>query len=146
MVNSGESWKETRRYTMTTLKQFGFGKKELMNIILQDEVVDLVAIIRDQMVNDIWEVNPKVLSCNAANILWSLVTGYRLPKGDAKLFRAVSLNDSISHIFSPRNLYIAFPFIKTLFPFWSPHLKYKKTFDDNKQFLMVILNIFKYLD
>ena len=39
MFNDEEGWKAQRRYVLKTLKDFGFGKKGLEGVLLEEEVV-----------------------------------------------------------------------------------------------------------
>ena len=78
----GRIWTEQRRFALKTLRDFGFGRKGMESLIL-DEVKELVEWIGKQ--------NGKPLNlhrrCSLAvvNALWSILTGDRYDHDDEKL-------------------------------------------------------------
>lgn len=139
IFNSGESWQELKRYTIRTLRDFGFGKKNSMNGVMQEEVDELMSTIKGGVLDGLgeWEVDPHLLASSAINVLWSLVAGYRFSLEDKNLQEAVRLNDDILFACGLSNRYTAFPWVKTLFPKLSKHEEHLKCYAEMQKFLRV---------
>ncbi|XP_069823412.1 cytochrome P450 2D17-like [Dendropsophus ebraccatus] len=86
----GNSWKEQRRFTLTTLRNFGMGKKSLEERVTE-EAQCLCSAFRSQ--KD--QFNPHFLMNNAvANVICSIAFGDRFEYDDAKFQRLLRLLDA----------------------------------------------------
>ena len=81
-ISSGKVWNEQRRFTLRTLKNFGFGKQTQLDMTLE-EVQDMVDWFKSS------EGKPTLLQFTfdlpTVNALWALVSGKRFAKGDSSL-------------------------------------------------------------
>uniref|UniRef100_A0A3Q4I9R8 Cytochrome P450 2K1-like n=2 Tax=Neolamprologus brichardi TaxID=32507 RepID=A0A3Q4I9R8_NEOBR len=76
---NGESWKELRRFALTTLKDFGMGKRLTQDKILE-ECGYLIQVIEDHKGNAFDTAFP--INYATANIISSIVYGSRFDYGD----------------------------------------------------------------
>ncbi|XP_075689729.1 cytochrome P450 2D14-like isoform X4 [Rhinoderma darwinii] len=86
----GSSWKEQRRFTITTLRNFGMGKKSLEERVAE-EAQCLCTVFKCQ--KD--QVDPRFLINNAvSNVICSIAFGDRFEYDDAKFQRLLRLFDA----------------------------------------------------
>jgi len=90
LVQEGPHWSEQRRFCLKNLRDFGFGKKSMEGLILEDSK-KLLKFLHDQ--NGL-PINPqRRISIVVLSALWSILAGERLSHDDP-LFQDVldSLN------------------------------------------------------
>ncbi|CAG0914187.1 unnamed protein product [Notodromas monacha] len=112
ILSSGTPWKEQRRFTLRTLRDFGFGKTSLEGIIL-DELRELVAEIRPEGISKDQPFVAELDSClNAAvtNVIWWLVASKRVTKHDEEFKNILSIIEKIMD-FGIINVLTRFPII-----------------------------------
>lgn len=82
IFNSARSWTEQRRFTLKSLRDFGFGKKS-METIVYDEINELIDNFKTVVGKPMQTQN----KFNAAvlNALWTMVTGQRYSHDDPLL-------------------------------------------------------------
>ena len=80
--NDGESWVEQRRFTLRNLRDFGFGKNSMENIVME-EVQTVINWMKKK------EGQPVTLdrkfSLSVLNALWNIMTGERYDHNDPEL-------------------------------------------------------------
>ncbi|XP_051802856.1 cytochrome P450 2J6-like isoform X5 [Acanthochromis polyacanthus] len=115
ITTSGHIWRQQRRFALSTLKYFGFGKKSLEPVILE-EFTHCAEEFRSFKGKPF---NPRVTMMNVtANIICSLVFGHRFEYNDEK-FRKLMWNIGESFHFQRTiwaELYNAFPGLMKYFP------------------------------
>ncbi|CAN2391701.1 cytochrome P450 [Pristimantis euphronides] len=90
LVRYGNSWKEQRRFALTTLRNFGMGKKSLEERVTE-EAQCLCAEFKSQ--KD--QFDPRFLINNAvSNVICSIAFGDRFEYNDAKFQRLLRLFES----------------------------------------------------
>ena len=118
VVTEGKEWQEQRRFTMKTLKDFGFGKSSMEEIMHQE-----IRYFCDQLSKD---AGPCVNLTNRFNVLvinslWRIIGGKRFDYEDSSFSNLVNyLNKGFSAIApTPRlALLFLFPFLRN----WAPKL------------------------
>ena len=80
--SSGKEWQEQRRFTLKHLKDFGFGKSSMENLI-QDEVDKLIAFLEKDCGKPM-NLNLK-MNLAVLNGLWYILVGESLELDDEKL-------------------------------------------------------------
>ena len=129
---SGRNWVDMRRFTLHTLRDFGFGKQGMEEMI-QEEVEMLCQFLEKEQgkpVNIKYTYNIAIL-----NALWRVLTGERLSYTDARLTQIVSLMDQLFKQFTSPLTQIALtmPWLNALmelvWPSYKPRPTLQKVFD-----------------
>ncbi|XP_075057406.1 cytochrome P450 2K1-like [Mixophyes fleayi] len=106
----GDNWKVMRRFTLSTLRDHGMGKKSIENKI-NDECECLMQMFRT------YEGKPydnmTIINTAVANIIVSIVLGHRYEYNDPNILRLVRLNNENNRILeSPMvRLYNSYPWV-----------------------------------
>lgn len=102
IFSSGQTWMEQRRFALSTLRDFGYGKQDMEDIVAE-EVSDLLAILeRDYQDKPI--VIGQLFNILNLNSLWRLTTSEKLDSSDPKLQRLTRILDKFfKEIASPMN-------------------------------------------
>ncbi|XP_014265519.2 cytochrome P450 2J6 isoform X1 [Maylandia zebra] len=136
-TSSGNLWKQQRRFVLSTLRQFGFGKKSLESVVL-DEFTYCAKNIRSYKGKPF---DPHLILNNAvSNIICSLVFGHRFEYGEEKFIKMMQLFDKALQIEGSiwGQLYNAFPVLMRRLP--GPHQSVKQMWNEVKDFIWVELN------
>ncbi|XP_072345961.1 cytochrome P450 2C18-like [Scyliorhinus torazame] len=132
IASSGERWKQLRRFSLSTLRNFGMGKKGIEERI-QEEAQFLVAEFRNKKESPF---NPNYqLKCAASNIICSIVFGDRFEYEDKKFLTFLEMIAENGRIVSGpwMQIYNNFPNLMDLLP--GPHKKIFQNFADLSNFL-----------
>ncbi|XP_028818816.1 cytochrome P450 2G1-like [Denticeps clupeoides] len=108
VISNGERWRQMRRFTLTTLRDFGMGRKKMESWI-QEESKHLVDLLRE---NKSAPFDPSFfLSRAVSNVICALVFGQRFSYKDAQLLSLLqTINGSVTFLSSPSGqLYNLFP-------------------------------------
>lgn len=119
---NGGSWQNLRRFTMRNLREFGFGKSAVMDVVVHEEITKFMNHLKiqvNQAPNQTIFVQD-LFSLTMLNVLWRLVSGKPYDYNDPKILRLLKLNDEF---FRSTNFGVdisqVFPILRDLFPDWS---------------------------
>ncbi|XP_036448017.1 cytochrome P450 2J6-like [Colossoma macropomum] len=129
---NGYSWKQQRRFTLSTLKYFGVGKKSLEAAIL-DEFTYLARDIGDRNGKPF---NPHLITnYGVANIICSLVFGHRFKYSDQRFRKMMQLFEEAMEIEASiwAQLHSSFSVVMKLLP--GPHQEMLKNWEAVKNFV-----------
>ena len=74
MFNDGPAWKSHRRFTLKTLRDFGFGKSSLEHVLIEE--ADRMGDFFLQQKNEPFLVQT-LFNLVILNVLWTIVAGTR---------------------------------------------------------------------
>ncbi|XP_072263503.1 cytochrome P450 2K1-like [Pyxicephalus adspersus] len=108
IFSSGNNWKAMRRFTLSTLRDFGMGKRTIEDKITE-ECQSLIKVFKAYKGKPF--ENTMIMNAAVANIIVSILLGHRFDYDDPKLRRLlVIVNDNVRILGSPMVLlYNAFP-------------------------------------
>ncbi|CAL8116967.1 unnamed protein product [Orchesella dallaii] len=125
---NGEPWQVVRRFTIRTLRDFGFGKTASMDGVVNEELdkfTDHVNKLIDKK-DGILEVE-SFFDLTVINVLWRLVTGVNYELEDARMLKLLKMsNDMTESSNFSFDLSISFPFLRE----WFPELLFGKKIQD----------------
>ncbi|XP_063771192.1 cytochrome P450 2K4-like [Pseudophryne corroboree] len=112
-LSYGENWKVMRRFTITTLRDFGMGKSSIEDKIVEESayLIDHIASYKGKQFSDLMILNGAV-----ANIIVAILLGYRMNYEDPQFQRLLRLaNENVRLLGAPMVLiYNMFPFLRFL--------------------------------
>ncbi|KAG2460795.1 CP2K1 protein, partial [Polypterus senegalus] len=111
----GESWKTMRRFTLSTLRDFGMGKRSVESRITE-ECQKLIEVFKSHKGQPF---DPKIIINSAvSNVICSIVFGDRFDYEDPQfLYLQVILNKNLQLVTSPQmQLYNIYPFLELFLP------------------------------
>ncbi|NXC11113.1 CP2K1 protein, partial [Orthonyx spaldingii] len=121
----GENWKVMRRFTLTTLRDFGMGKKAI-----EDRIVEEYGHLADTIASQ--EGKPfdasNIINAAVANIIVSILLGKRFDYKDSRFGRLIQLtNESMRLAGKPQIM------VYNLFPYLGFLLRANKTILQNRE-------------
>lgn len=140
MWSDGEPHKEMRKFSVRTLKTFGFGELKSAEVLLQEELSDFVKTIDEQRMENKNEVRMHhAFKISTFNILWRVMAGYRFSHDDEKIKQLIAAVDDISGINVGLDPEWAFPFLRHI-PGCSPSRAKRPSFFICHEFFWVYMN------
>ncbi|CAJ0933579.1 unnamed protein product [Ranitomeya imitator] len=102
VFSNGENWKVMRRFTISTLRDFGMGKKSMEDRI-SEECNSLVQIFKSYGGKPF--ENTTIINTAVANVIVSILLGHRYNFGDPSILKLMSLiNENFKLLGSPMTM------------------------------------------
>ncbi|XP_069830131.1 cytochrome P450 2K6-like [Dendropsophus ebraccatus] len=133
LFSHGDNWKVMRKFTLSTLRDFGMGKKTIENKIAE-ECEHLIQAIRSYGGKPF--DNQAIINTAVANIIVSILLDHRFEYDDPKVLKLMNLiNENIRIMESPMvKLYNSYPTLIGWLP--GSHRKLAKNIREMKDFVM----------
>ncbi|XP_058066124.1 probable cytochrome P450 305a1 [Anopheles bellator] len=113
----GTFWNEQRSFVTRYLRRAGYGQ-EAMHVQIQAELAELLSVLGNRSGEPLWPSS--ILSISVINVLWTFVTGERVPREDDRLVRLLNLLQERSKAFDMAGGTLnQLPWIRFLAPDWS---------------------------
>lgn len=104
---TGKEWREQRRFTLRHLRDFGFGKSSMEEII-KEEYDDLAASIMERINKGEDELDTSLLfNIAVLNVIWSIVTGKRFERDNPEDMKKIEELAAVFATFGANQLGIA---------------------------------------
>lgn len=110
--NEGDDWQEQRRFALRQLRDIGFGKSSMEDLIL-NEVQELLTVLKDKCGKP-FEVE-HLFEMAVVNALWTLVSGRRFESNDQRLQQLARDMMTVADV-SSAGLAVFFPKLARMFP------------------------------
>jgi len=135
IFNDGEEWKNQRRFILKTLKDFGFGKKGLEGVLVE-EADKLAEFFRERQGEPILVQN--LFNVAILNVLWVIVASHRYDLSDPQAQHLVRL---ITESIQVENLRILFalPWTRHIVPGWTGWNKQKQVVEETQVLMRKIV-------
>ncbi|KAF7990345.1 hypothetical protein HCN44_000150 [Aphidius gifuensis] len=118
LFTDGKTWTDQRRFSIKCLKDLGWGRQTMEELILED-AGGLIKNIETLSKKGVIKNLNNLTNSAVINSLWSLIGGtrYDVAKGDAKIMKTLQiLNDSIRESNVSGGLLNHFPFLRFIAP------------------------------
>ncbi|CAL8124694.1 unnamed protein product [Orchesella dallaii] len=117
-----DPWQEMRRFSIRTLRDFGYGKRNKMLSVIHDELTDIVYELKTSINenNGIHNFDSCYFTISTLNVLWSMLAGVRYEHRDPKLLRILKVMQEMMESCNFGNSFLlAYPQWKDWFPNWT---------------------------
>ncbi|CAG0879149.1 unnamed protein product [Darwinula stevensoni] len=132
----GSLWQENRRFTMRILKDFGFGKREAMDSIIRDSVLDLCRFLEENQLRPL-DLGPR-LNVAVLNVIWKMTADKQFPHGDSRMQYFMK---SLMEVFKDSSYIGNFQWVPLLVYLWPPALRASRRIDRNAAAIAKIFSV-----
>ncbi|XP_021955195.1 methyl farnesoate epoxidase [Folsomia candida] len=114
----GDTNKELRRFSLRTLRDFGFGKQKSQDAVMEEELRELMSRLNSKLESEGNTVcMQQFFNISVLNIIWSMVAGVRFNHDDPEFVVLVAnLNATLRLVTATGNIMLAFPFLSSILP------------------------------
>ncbi|CAG0879152.1 unnamed protein product [Darwinula stevensoni] len=122
----GSLWQENRRFTMRILKDFGFGKREAMDSMIQDSAIGLCQHLKENQRRP-QDLGPR-LNLAVLNIIWKMTADKQFSHDDARM---QDFMNRLKEVLSDSGIVGNFQWVPLFVYLWPPALRASRLIDHN---------------
>ncbi|CAG0896474.1 unnamed protein product [Darwinula stevensoni] len=115
LSSEGSLWQENRRFTMRVLRDFGFGKADALNSMIQDAALDLCQFLKENQ-HKPQDLGPR-LNLAILNIIWKMTADKQFSHDDPKMQDFIN---KFNEVLIDSNVLGPFQWVPALIYFWPP--------------------------
>ncbi|ODM91855.1 Farnesoate epoxidase [Orchesella cincta] len=145
--SNGKVWKTLRRFTIRTLRDFGFGKSASMDVVINEEIDKFMTHFKKTLAcstNNTVLMSKELFDMTTTNVLWRLVTGISYDLEDDRIENMIRLStDFLSSCSNGGDISITFPFLRDWFPEWTGLNQQKKCVKNLYEFMQETVRLHK---
>lgn len=120
ITSNGHTWQNLRRFTIRTLREFGFGKSASMDLVINEEAAKYVGYLKEQINSSkdstIYVETGDMFDSTIINILWRLVTGKEYAMDDVRIKEMLRLSGEYVRSARVDDISICYPVLRDWFP------------------------------
>ncbi|CAB4054095.1 CYP2J [Lepeophtheirus salmonis] len=113
----GSIWKQQRRFMLSTLKNFGFGRSSMEDMLMEEATL-FVNFLNEENIQTGGNIRiANLFNIGILNVLWRIVAGTRFEYRDPELQKIVhKVGDAILSTNLKPTIAAIFPFLRTIYP------------------------------
>ncbi|CAL8117112.1 unnamed protein product [Orchesella dallaii] len=138
-----EVWQTLRRFTIRTLRDFGFGKTSSMDVVINEEISKFLAHFKKILARsetNTFIMTKELFEMTTTNVLWRLVTGISYDLDDSRMENVIRLsNEFLLSATNGGDISITFPFLRDWFPEWTERNRQTKCSTDLRDFVQKLV-------
>ncbi|ODM89460.1 Methyl farnesoate epoxidase [Orchesella cincta] len=131
-------WNDLHRFTLRTMRDFGFGKRNTMHSVIHDELSDVINELKTCLNehDGIYTFDDSNVFITASlNLVWSMLAGTRYEHRDPKLRQLTKITrDWFASCNTGNSVLVAFPEWKDWFPYWTGMTFQRKCYEVTNSF------------
>lgn len=115
--SNGEWNKELRRFSLRTLRDFGFGKSQSQEQVMEQELKELMTGLNSKLERDEMICMKQFFNISVLNIIWSMIASVRFNHNDPQFREKVKkINETMRLLSATGNVLLAYPFLSKIVP------------------------------
>lgn len=124
----GEANKELRRFSLRTLRDFGFGRAKSQDAVMTEELQELMSRLDVKLAQDGDTIcMSQFFNISVLNIIWSMVAGERFGHEDANFNELVTkVNQTLRLVTATGNVMMGYPFLTHILPWLTGYGRVRK--------------------
>ncbi|CAG0896475.1 unnamed protein product [Darwinula stevensoni] len=126
VCSEGSLWQENRRFTMRVLRDFGFGKMDALDSMIQDSALDLCRYFKENQ-RELQDLGPR-LNLAILNIIWKMTADKQFSHDDQDM---QDFMNQCMEVVSDSSILGPFQLVPALVYLWPPALRASRRIDRN---------------
>lgn len=127
IFTDGKTWDDNRRFSLKYLKEFGFGKRSMEDLILENAVSLTMKIEKEIQETNIIEYFPRISNIAVLNNMWCFIAGSKFKEENQKVKEALKSLDGNARKSTVSGVILDhLPFLRFIIPGYSGFTELKE--------------------